>query len=629
MTFFKKNKKKNLFVFFLLLFIVGGVLFFIGNDAALAQEASGAPEGDSSWIGDKVTILFKAIFYGVFVAFGYLTSLAVTIFGWAVKPEFISGNTGFLNRAAIYDLWKFIRDFFNLFFIIVLLYTAFTIVFQVAKDYKKALLNLVIMALLVNFSFPISRFIIDTANVPMYFFINQAMPSNKGEEAFGTILSASKIQDILIPGYSSGNGWDYVKQDSVYFSYLIIAIIFMFLFSISLLVLAVMLVVRLIALVILVIFSSVGFAATIMPGFDKYAKMWWDNLLKYAFFGPAAMLMMLIAVRFLGAMREDATYSNIKSVALNNASSADYIASMALFSIPIILIWFSIGLAQQFSIAGASMVTGRGKQYGKWLAKKTYNNPLTNNAWTRGTASGLKERAESNKYVKWVMPKTYSDLSKKKEEQYKGYASGGATGKARVIENQHNKKVAEKEKGMDELRISESQMKQMIDPANSGKYSAAEKEAAVNLLNKKEKFGNAGELHNAVEAIKAANKNESAQKEKITELLKKVKGDGLDGMSVAQYDNIANLGPEMKKELDKKLKKEGKTNVLVEVEMRTPGANRAQIVGDMLKGMKTEDVAKQDLFKAGSPNKAEADAWLSYVRTQNPERYQKIKADLP
>jgi hypothetical protein len=254
----------------------------------------------------------------------------VTIFGWAINPEYISGVTGFFNRPQIYELWKFIRDFFNLFFILVLLYIAFTVVFQIQKNFKKALLSLVLVALLVNFSFPISRFMIDVANVPMYFFANQMLtdPNNPGE-SFGTVLGATQLQGIILP----------YKADSD-ISQLLAGIVFLFMFSITLLVLAVMFVIRLAALLILVIFSSVGFAASIIPGMEQYSKMWWDNFRKYALFGPAAMLMLLIATRFFTSISGgDPTFKNMKTVAIGATTTGDlnFVASMAMFSIPIIM----------------------------------------------------------------------------------------------------------------------------------------------------------------------------------------------------------------------------------------------------------------------------------------------------
>ncbi|MBI2439469.1 MAG: hypothetical protein HYV45_02625 [Candidatus Moranbacteria bacterium] len=628
----KKKQRQYFYGFFVALFFVFSLfLFFGGSELVNAQSLSDGympyvddpvkpSSGGWSWtdIFSPIVAVVKEILYSIFLLFSIFLTAAVTLFNYAIRPDHVAQ---LFNLQSVYDLWKFVRDFFNLFFILTLLYIAFTVVFQIQKDFKKALLSLVLAALFVNFSFPVSRVLIDATNVPMYFFANQITSLDRSG-GLGSYFSASKIENILLKGKGSGPD----------ISDILLGIVFIFIMAVSFLVLAAMMVVRLIALLILVIFSSVGFAASIIPGMEKYSKMWWDNFWQYALFGPAAMLMMLISVRFLQEMKGDEIFKSVQSVAAQNSThnSTTLITAIATYAIPIVLLWFTIGLANKFSIAGAGTISGKGEKFAKWMGKKTYNNPITNNAWTRGTAAGLKERAENSKIAKWVMPKTYSDISKKKEEQYKGYASGGADGKARVIENQHNKKVAEKEKEMEEMRTSETAMKEIINPANSKKYSAAEKEAAANLLLKKEKFNNANELHNAIEAIKAANPDANVQAEKIKELIKKTKGEALDGMSLDQYKNMAALGPEVKKELDKKLKKEGKTNILVEVEIdANPGLSRDHAVNDILKGMKSEDVAKQDLFKAGSVNQGAANNYVTGLAGTNDSRRQKILADLP
>ena len=155
-----KNKKQNRVVFALALFLLSSGVFFLSSSATYAFSPLDA-------VGNTLYEAFLGLLYGVFVMVGWFASIAITIFGWAINPDYISGDSGLLNRSSIYEMWKFIRDFFNLFFILTLLYTAFTIVFQVAKDYKKTLLSLVMAALFVNFSFPITRVIIDVTNVPM------------------------------------------------------------------------------------------------------------------------------------------------------------------------------------------------------------------------------------------------------------------------------------------------------------------------------------------------------------------------------------------------------------------------------------------------------------------------------
>ena len=367
-----KNKKQNRVVFALALFLFSSGIFFLLPGTVHADAWGAVKEVVGGAIGgvldSTVGLALRGLLYAVFVLLGWFTSVAVTLFEWCINPDYISGNGGLLNKQSVYANWKFIRDFFNLFFILTLLYTAFTIVFQVAKNYKQTLLSIILAAMFVNFSFPITRVIIDVTNVPMYYFVNQMMAKEEGKSAFGNFLGASKIQDALIPeSYSVATGST---------TQLLMAIVMLFMFMIALLVFSVLMVVRLVAIVMLLIFSSVGFAASVIPGMQEYGDKWWKALWQYSLFGPTSMLMMLIATRFFEEIGKDGTRGQFMQVAISNATPAEsgMIASVAMFSIPIIMMWFAIGMGLSSSIVGAGAVVGLGYAAIKGAGRMTYKN---------------------------------------------------------------------------------------------------------------------------------------------------------------------------------------------------------------------------------------------------------------
>lgn len=304
----------------------------------------------------------------------YIAAPAAVAFVWVMNPANISGKTGILNAAGIYALWQFIRDFFNLFFIMVLLFSAFSTIFQVESfNIRNIYKSVLFAALFINFSFPITRFLIDLANVPMYYFINDMIASgsgNGGEIVMNNLLGAS--------GISAGAMTNVGDSGSI--TAILMSIIFAFLFGISLLVLSVMLIIRLIALTLLLIFSPIGFASSMLPAFGRYGSEWWGNFWKYALFGPLATLMLVVSVKFLQAIQA-AGWKSIGDAAINQSAGSDQavsIASVIYFSIPIILIWFTISLGQRSSLAGAGAIVGMGmwlpnkiRDYGKKAVVKT------------------------------------------------------------------------------------------------------------------------------------------------------------------------------------------------------------------------------------------------------------------
>ncbi len=283
---------------------------------------------------------------------GLLLSLAATIFGWIMDPK---NMLAILNNKAIYQTWALVRDTLNIAFILVLLFSAFATIFQIDKySYKNILLKLVLMALLVNFSYPITRFIIDFSNVLMYQIFNNL---GGGSGWFVNIANHGGLKNIIHPSGDPG------------LLYILSAVVFVFILAITFLVIAMLLVIRTIVLAMLIIFSPVAFTGSIIPALAGKVGSWWDNLFKYAFFGPIMIFMIYVAVSMLANISTSITQSNIQENAGNQTIQVGLVSAISIFSIPIIILWVGLGFAQSLSIAGAGAVTGQGKKFAKWSGK--------------------------------------------------------------------------------------------------------------------------------------------------------------------------------------------------------------------------------------------------------------------
>lgn len=340
-----------------------------------------------------------------------IASPAAAGFAWVVDPANISGPTGILNIPAVYSLWQFIRDFFNLFFILILLFSAFATIFQVDSfNIRNIYKSVLLVALLINFSFPITRLLIDVANVPMYYFINDVIGNGTGK---GGMIAMNNL--LGKAGIAAGT--QTVEGENNNIVPILMSIIFAFLFAISLVVLSVMLIVRLIALTLLLIFSPIGFASSLLPGLGSYGREWWSSFWKYAFFGPVAALMLVVSLKFLEA--SGGAFASMREASTNvsvNESGATSIAQMIFFTFPIILIWATIGIANKFSIAGAATVTGMGYSVANWTRKKIQGAAL-------GTAKLAGRKVEKqlvkNKYTRMFSPTAVTAAWKARSEEQK------------------------------------------------------------------------------------------------------------------------------------------------------------------------------------------------------------------
>jgi hypothetical protein len=304
---------------------------------------------------------FNCILLYVLRLMGTLLELSATLFNFIMEPENIRSV---INNPVIYKIWAMVRDALNIVFILFLLFSAFATVFQIEKySYKNILKMLIIMALLVNFSFPITRFIIDLSNVLMYYIADTLVMTESGGGFFATITRDSALGNII---YQNNAAADTTS--------LLASIIFVFIMAITLLVVALLLVIRTIALAILIIFSSLGFVGQAIPQLSGKASEWWSSLFKYAFFGPIMLFMLYIASQMMAAISQEQITLDTRGMGIaaisRNTSDPGVLAAMSFYVIPIIILWIGIGMAQKMGVAGADAITGNAKNFMKGAGRK-------------------------------------------------------------------------------------------------------------------------------------------------------------------------------------------------------------------------------------------------------------------
>lgn len=421
----QKNKTwiKLIFGFFIFFFSIS--FFFILKNTAFAQNADdfggisnetlnnvGASEEaieklnktgfgpDSPLNNDEACSIWRLPRCFILVMFkfaGWLLILSSSIFSWIIDTNnikyIISDNT------AIYSSWTFVRDILNMAFIMMLLFSAFCTIFQVESyNYKKMLWKIVLMALLVNFSFPIARFIIDASNILMYSLMKPLF------ETGGTGTPAFNSIGII----TEGSGLNALIKDdtrNITNTLLLANTVLIFMLAITFLAIGILLLIRLIALAILIIFSPIAFVGSIMPGVSSYASQWWDNLFKYSFFGPIMIFGISIAVKL---MTDTANMEKIRALSKSaataqvgsQATDPTFLGQIGIAAIPIVLLWMVMGVAQKMSIAGAGAVMGAAQKAMKWSGGlpwrgiKTLSRKIDRDyIGVRGTIQAWKDRA--------------------------------------------------------------------------------------------------------------------------------------------------------------------------------------------------------------------------------------------
>lgn len=212
----------------------------------------------------------------------------------------------FVKAAPVRIGWPILRDTVNMFFIIVVLVSAFATIIGYPKEfhYRQILPKLLLMAVLINFSKTLIGLMIDFSQVVVLTFVNGFKAA-----AGGNFINALHIREVMNIDSSTGPvitedasgihvnaGATMDDKVTIYqiFNMLLAAIFGIWLLSISITLIIIMVVfflARIIILWFLLITSPVMFFAWALPGklqkaFSAFTDQWWNRLSRALIGGP-------------------------------------------------------------------------------------------------------------------------------------------------------------------------------------------------------------------------------------------------------------------------------------------------------------------------------------------------------
>lgn len=197
--------RKKTIIAFLVILLVAGLLFWFLADGVFAAAAAAAKPpttsvtnrgsgaaGVAATVSSVVSgaITIYALIYAVFLISGYL----VTILAALLDKIFVY-NIGWIpaTMPAVVDGWTIMRDVVNALFILLVLWIAFTIIFnQEQWGGKKLLVRVIIIALTINFSMALVSGIFQVANTLAAPFAEKIGGGRLG----AVIMANTKIQTV-------------------------------------------------------------------------------------------------------------------------------------------------------------------------------------------------------------------------------------------------------------------------------------------------------------------------------------------------------------------------------------------------------------------------------------------------
>ena len=509
--------------------------------------------------GTKLNNLGELVVYGLLKTIAILISGLVNLINFSLSQEFV--NTLF-NSKAIYTGWKMVRDTLNIMFIFFLLFSAFSTIFQVSKYHiKSTWVMIVVMALLVNFSWPITRVIIDFSNVTMdYILGSPGTGTSTGEVAssglMGELSNNAKFFEMMIgkTHFVSGTNNKVNLDSKGVLSAMMIGIVIgaIFLFTIG--AIAILLLIRVILMAVLLVFASAGFVFAAFPSTRSVSSKWWKALLDQAILGPVVLFSLMLAVGVMGEVNDN--------VSQTHTMITGQLKALPQYAVSIILIWTGILAAKSISGQTAGMALSGATKIKGAAWKSTKFGAGVGDAWMAG---GVNRMIKSdNKFVGGLgrgaarlraMPDRARNIYQSKQKANKdalelakahGLNDGKAGGDKSAIIKHENKQVAEMKNKWKDENIDAKTLASQYSGANSTKARAITEA----LADMKE-----GVDENVVKKMVAASYDKKLNLSKDT--IKSV------GKKAAETGNAHILA----KELNRKLRSEGMSHSQAETEV--------------------------------------------------------------
>ncbi len=293
-TLLQKNKK-HIYLGLLL-----GFVFAVG---ALTPNVSNAIFGFS--LSGIVTGIFKLIAYVFNFIAGIFFAIAAAFVSFALDLNMTVADP---QINVIADIgWRISRDIANLGFVLLTVIMAFTTIIRVQSyGAKKLLLNLIIAAIVVNFSFLIAGTLIDFSNTLTHFFIGRISPGGFGTGLTEVLANAFGPQKFMLEESDDPIPPDPSEEESGLVTFgvavlssiagLFFIVFFTLLATIVLLMLAAMFLVRYVFLTYLLVLAPLAWLFWVFPALKSQNGKWWGYFWQYTFFAPAASFFVYLSL---------------------------------------------------------------------------------------------------------------------------------------------------------------------------------------------------------------------------------------------------------------------------------------------------------------------------------------------
>lgn len=318
--------------------------------------------------------------------------LVGTLFDYSLELSVNSAE--FVKKLGVVEItWSFIRDILNMTFIFILLFTAVQILIGNDAKYnaRKILTNVVIFAILMNFSLFAAKLMVDGSNI-VSLKIYEAMKSSSTDKDSSISLRVMNtvgltglynVSEILTPETLQAEGTCANNPTSL-ITVSVLGTIFLIILILALGLAAVLFLIRLVNIIFLFIRSPLWVWGYVIPGnesMNKISSKWWSEMKHVLLFPIMYLLQILIAIIVfdkLATIQKDggSLLSLICNPPVGASGLGSSISLVAVFVIVIMFLMKAISYGVKHVGDGGSETTGKwagaaANKFAGWQTKMT------------------------------------------------------------------------------------------------------------------------------------------------------------------------------------------------------------------------------------------------------------------
>ena len=433
------------------------------ESAANSANPFASTETDS-WAAKLAMDALAYLSVGLLSVLGYILTTAGMILDFVIENTIVKLTENINGMKTGIELaWLTLRDIANMLFIFVLLYVSIATILQLSSvNTKRMLKNVVIVALLINFSMFFTEVVIDVTNTFAIAFDSAIRNTVVLDSDFGaTGLAAADVSisqafmssTNLLPALFDGDSNTAAIKEASKGNFTVLITltgtlsVFLLVLSFVFLAGAFFLTVRFVMFLLLIVLSPLAFVSVIIPQTSGSFSKWFKALANNALFAPIFMALLWISLVLIKETNISTGGMTVADAAGMSGGSGDVVLQNA--SAPIFVAVLAIGfafasllIAKTLSIHGASKATQLGSKWsrrggralrggaigagayvtnrtaGKYAAKRADSQELKERA-ARGNRLAKLQLMTSDKVSSMGKKGGYRGVEKRKEEKAK------------------------------------------------------------------------------------------------------------------------------------------------------------------------------------------------------------------